>query len=282
MGALLALASAVCYGIVDFAGGILSRRIPFAAVTLLGQIGGLVLAVAAALLVPAPSVTATGLAWGALSGVGSAAAMWFLNRGLARGDMSVVVPVSAVTSVALSVLTGVLLLHDRPTPLAWAGIAVTAPALWLVSGGRGTPGRRGVRDGLLASAGVPDGLLASAGVAVQYLALAQAGESGGLWPVAAGRAAAVLVLLPPSVRHLRVPVRQGLQALLIGAGAALGLSLYLLATHQQLLAVAVVLASLYPALPVILGLTLLHEHVNRRQAVGLWGALVATVLLALG
>ncbi|MDO0938588.1 hypothetical protein QQY66_45285 [Streptomyces sp. DG2A-72] len=44
MGALLALASAVCYGIVDFAGGLLSRRVHFAVVTFLGQVGGLVLA----------------------------------------------------------------------------------------------------------------------------------------------------------------------------------------------------------------------------------------------
>ncbi|WP_199553150.1 EamA family transporter [Streptomyces sp. N35] len=273
MGALLALASAVLYGLVDYAGGVLSRRVPFATVTFLGQVGGLVFAVAAALVVPAPSVSQGDLVWGALSGVGSAFAMWFLNRGLSRGDMSVVVPVSAVTSVVLSVLAGVVVLHDRPTPLAWAGIAVTAPALWLVSGGsrQAAPGR-----------GVADGLLASAGVALQYLALAQADASSGLWAVAAGRLVAVVVLLPTAVRRLRVPAVQGVQAFAIGAGAALGLSLYLLATQQQMLAVAVVLASLYPAIPVILGLAVLHERVNRRQMVGLWGALVATVLLALG
>ncbi|MFE7271646.1 hypothetical protein [Streptomyces sp. NPDC057623] len=82
----------------------LSRRAHFAAVTLLGQLGGLVLAAAAALLVPADAVRPTDLLWGALSGIGSGAAMHFLNRGLSRGAMSTVVPVSAVTSVALSPL----------------------------------------------------------------------------------------------------------------------------------------------------------------------------------
>jgi drug/metabolite transporter (DMT)-like permease len=72
------------------------------------------------------------------------------------------------------------------------------------------------------------------------------------------------------------------QAVLVGAGAALGLLLYLLAAQRQLLAVAVVLASLYPALPVILGLVLLHERLSRKQVVGLAGAGVATVLLSLG
>ncbi|MFF8970023.1 EamA family transporter [Streptomyces sp. NPDC014995] len=275
MGALLALASAVLYGFVDFAGGILSRRTHFATVTLLGQIGGLLLAVAAALLVPAEAVDRTDLLWGALSGVGSGMAMHVLNRGLGRGAMSVVVPVSAVTSVALSVLCGVLLLGDRPGLLAWAGIAVTVPALWLVAGG-GTDG--------VAGGGVRDGLLASAGVAVQYLAPGQAGASSGLWPVAAGRVAAVAVLLPLAARRTRRPAtpRLGAAALAVGAGAALGLTLYQLAAHRELLAVAVVIASLYPALPVVLGLVLLHERVTRWQAAGLMGAGTATVLLAVG
>ncbi|MEU9170443.1 EamA family transporter [Streptomyces sp. NPDC048420] len=286
MGPLLALASAVCYGIVvpqlsaslepggaPTTGGLLSRRAHFAAVTFLGQLGGLLLATTAALLLPADAVRPVDLLWGALSGVGSGAAMHFLNRGLSHGSMSVVVPVSAVTGVALSVVCGVLL-GDRPTAVAWLGIALSAPALWMVCGG-------GRDDG----GGVPDGLLASAGVALQYIALAQAGAAGGLWPVAAGRVAAVLVLLPAAARHPRrlvlLPV-QAVQAVLVGAGAALGLILYLLAAQRQLLAVAVVLASLYPALPVILGLALLHDRLSRKQVVGLLGAGVATVLLSLG
>jgi drug/metabolite transporter (DMT)-like permease len=75
---------------------------------------------------------------------------------------------------------------------------------------------------------------------------------------------------------------RAVQALLVGAGAALKLILYLLAVQRQLLAVAVVLASLYPALPVILGLALLDERLSRQQLLGLMGAGVATVLLSLG
>ncbi|KUN74676.1 multidrug DMT transporter permease [Streptomyces canus] len=273
MGPLLALASAVCYGIVDFTGGLLSRRAHFAAVTVLGQVGGLLLATAAALLFPADVVRPADLLWGALSGVGSGAAMHFLNRGLSHGAMSVVVPVSAVTGVGLSVVCGVLL-GDRPTAVAWWGIALSVPALWMVCGGGADGG-----------GGVPDGLPASAGVALQYIALAQAGAAGGLWPVAAGRVAAVLVLLPAVARNprrLRLPPVRAAQAVLVGAGAALGLLLHLLAAQRQLLAVAVVLASRYPALPVILGLVLLHERLSRKQVVGLAGAGVATVLLSPG
>lgn len=275
MGALLALASAACYGIVDFAGGLLSRRMHFAVVTFLGQIGGLLLALAVAAVAPADAVRSADLLWGALSGVGSGAAMHFLNRGLSRGAMSVVVPVSAVTGVALSVLCGVCFLGDRPSPLAWLGICVTVPALWCVSGGGG--GRRA--DTTPATV---DGLLASTGVALQYIGLAQAAAGSGVWPVVAGRAAAVAVLLPSALRHLRrfrQPASPLLQAVVIGAGAALGLTLYLWAAQQEMLALAVVLASLYPAIPTVLGLALLNERVSRRQVAGLLSAAGAVVLL---
>ncbi|CAM5262437.1 hypothetical protein SGLAM104S_08076 [Streptomyces glaucescens] len=195
MGALYALASALCYGSVDFAGGLLSRRDHFAVVTFLGQTGGLLLALAAALLSPAQAVTAVAAAWGALSGAGSAAAMHCLNRGLSRGAMSVVIPVSAVTGVALSVVCGVLFLGDRPTSLAWLGICVTAPALWLVPTGGAGPGA----GGRTRSAPLPaDGSLASLGVGVQYIGLAQADSASGLWPVAAGRLAACCSCCRPS------------------------------------------------------------------------------------
>ncbi|MGK5534137.1 EamA family transporter [Streptomyces sp. URMC 129] len=276
MGALLALASAACYGVFDFAGGLLSRRAHFAVVTFTGQIGGLLLALVAAPLVGADAVGTADLLWGALSGAGSGAAMHFLNRGLSRGAMSVVVPVSAVTGVALSVLCGVCFLGDRPPPTAWTGIGLTLPALWLVSRG----------DGSGPAGAVGDGLIASAGVAVQYIGLAQADAASGLWPVAAGRVAAVLVLLPSAGRHAAEfagpPARLLVAAALTGAGAALALALYLRAAQEEMLAVAVVLASLYPAIPTVLGLVFLRERLGRARLTGLLGATVAIVLLTMG
>lgn len=302
MAAFLALTSAALYGIVDFAGGLLSRRVHFAVVTLLGQAGGLLLALVVAFAVPAPDMRLPDLLWGAVSGVGSATAMTYLNRGLSRGGMTVVVPVSALTGVALSVLCGVLLLGDRPAGTAWLGICVTVPALWLVSyGGRcdsrtepaGTGHGEACETGAGDGRGVPgfragaaaDGLLASLGVAVQYLGLAQAGAGSGVWPVVAGRAAAVVLLAPGMWRRagrLRQPVAVWGAAAAIGAGAALALILYLWAAQRQLVSVVVVLASLYPAVPTVLGLTLLHERVNFRQTAGLVGAMIAILLLTLG
>ncbi|MGF0176614.1 EamA family transporter [Streptomyces sp. Marseille-Q5077] len=83
-------------------------------------------------------------------------------------------------------------------------------------------------------------------------------------------------------RELRLPRRTFGAALPVGAGAALGLILYLPAAQRQLPAIAVVLASLYPALPVVLGFVLLREPLTARRVIGLTGAAVATVLLTLG
>lgn len=275
MGALLALGSAVCYGVADFAGGLLSRRASFASVALFGQAGGLLVMLLAAPLVPTAALTVHDLGWGALSGVGTGLGMAFLYRGLAAGDMSVVVPISAVGGVALPVLVGVAVLGDRPTIPSWLGVAAAVPALWLVS-------RNGLGGDSLVTRAAVDGLIASVGIALQYLALAQAGADAGIWPVAAGRVTAIITILPmvrPANVRIRLPLPLGLAAAATGAVAALALVLYLLATRQELLTIAVVLSSLYPVIPVVLGLTVLHERVNGRQTVGLVGAAAAVVLL---
>lgn len=127
-------------------------------------------------------------------------------------------------------------------------------------------------------------LIASAGVALQYLALAQAAPRSGLWPVSSDRVAAMLLLLLPAVRSNGPASSRPdlIRAAVIGSGATVGLVFYLIATRQQLLSIAVVLASLYPALPVVLGVWLLHEAITRRQLVGLVLAGLAVVLLSVG
>lgn len=276
MGVLLALASAMLYGIADFAGGLLSRRAHFAAIALLGQLGGLLLAAVLIPVLPGSGPNWPDLGWGALSGVGTGLAMLFLYRGIARGAMTVVVPVSAVSGVAFPVLIGVSLLGDRPSALAWTGIAVAVPALWLVS-------HTGNHTGSALAPAAADALLAGTGIAVQYVALASAGPDSGLWPVLAGRVAAVLTLLPMAARvPLRLPAGRALAAAATGGAAALALSCYLLATRHQLVVIAVVLSSLYPVLPVLLGVTMLRERLGWQQITGLVGATAAIGLLTVG
>lgn len=294
MGALLALASALSYGLSDFVGGLLSRRGSFVRVSLYGQVGGLLTMMLAAPLVSRAVPPLADLAWGGLSGVGTGIGMMFLFRGMSRGAMSVVVPVSAVGGVVLPVLVGTALLGDRPAPLAWLGIAVAVPALWSVSRARATSAAPTVPA-------LTDGLVSSVGIAVQYLALAQAGPDGGLWPVAAGRITSVITVLalatvlaasaPGQVTDRSTSDRAtsdtglGLWWPRLGGGfagvlAGVALACYLVATRTELVAVAVVLSSLYPVIPVLLGVTVLGERLSWRQTAGLVGALAASVLIS--
>ncbi|MEU4344357.1 EamA family transporter [Nocardia sp. NPDC023852] len=272
-GAALALASAAAYGVSDFAGGLLARRIHFRTVALFGQIGGLVAALATAPLFPAALDTES-LVWGAVSGVGTAFGMLFLFRGLSTGAMSVVVPVSAVGGVALPVLVGVLWLAERPSPLAWVGIVAAVPALWLVSHDRDAVSR--------STSGTVDALIAGTGIAVQYLALAQADAAAGTWPVVSGRLAAIVTLVP--LLHAATPTGRPspLTIALSLMTGVLALISYLLAIREQLVVIAVVLSSLYPAIPVLLGITVLGERLVWQQTLGLAGATTAIALLALG
>jgi uncharacterized membrane protein len=291
MGALLALASAVFYGMADFAGGLLSRRAHFAVVALAGQVGGLMLTLVVAPFVSGSSPGAADLGWGALSGVGTGIGMVFLYRGLSRGAMSVAVPISAVSGVALPILTEVLVLGDRPSALSWLGITVAVPALWLVAQEGGREGGRDAIAPALGSGPAPhavshtasvNALVAGVGIALQYLALAQVGPRAGVWPVTAGRATAILTVLPlalSSGARLRLPMRQASAAVVTGTLAACALVFYLLAVREQLVVIAVVLSSLYPAIPVLLGITVLRERLNLLQATGLAGAAVAVAFL---
>ncbi|MDA4109096.1 hypothetical protein MHOL44478_17790 [Mycobacterium holsaticum DSM 44478] len=122
------------------------------------------------------------------------------------------------------------------------------------------------------------------GIAVQYLALAQASPASGLWPVATGRVGALCVLgaslLFVGRQALRPSQGPVVLALVSGVLAASALISYLLATQHQIVAVAVALASLYPVIPVLLGILVLHERLTRRQTIGLLAAGATTLLMA--
>jgi drug/metabolite transporter (DMT)-like permease len=120
---------------------------------------------------------------------------------------------------------------------------------------------------------------------VQFLGMTRVPLTAGLWPVAASRAASVvvIVLLVAGTRPaLRMPVRWAGAAVGAGIVGSVAIVLYWVATHQQLVAVATVLAALYPAIPVVLALVVLRERVGRWQTIGLCGAAAAIALLALG
>ncbi|WP_350275455.1 DMT family transporter [Kribbella sp. HUAS MG21] len=275
MGVGLALASALCFGLSDFAAGLAARRLHSAVVVLLGQLFGVVAVTLLALVVAAPGVTPAALAWGALSGIGTGLGAAFLFQAMKIGRFGLVVPLSDVAGVAIPVVLGVVLLDDHLRWWAWVGFAISVPAIWLLTS------RRGPRSGTTAGAGWA--LLSGAAFALQYVALAQADAAAGLWPLALNRLVAVLTVAPIAVRRDRLRMEPRTAGLAIASGVlgTSAIAAFLFATREQALSVAVVLTSLYPAVTVLLGLTVLHERLTLRQIAGLACATATVVLVSL-
>src|SRR4029077_18425933 len=127
-----------------------------------------------------------------------------------------------------------------------------------------------------------------AGFAVLFIGLDFAGDGSGLWPVVANELAGVVVVTsarlvalpglerrPPATRDLALGSLVGV----IGAGSS---AAYFLATTAGLLSIVTVLASLYPAVTVILAILVANEAVGRRQALGLVLVCLAIALIVLG
>lgn len=281
MGIVLALGAAVGYGLSDFIGGLASRRTSAWPVALLAGAGGLLGAAVLALAVPGDP-DASDLVWGAVSGLGSGAGSVFLYRGFANGRMSVVAPVSAVGAAVVPVAVG-LATGERPSWLVLVGIAVALPAIWLVASTPEDPLESEDQETL--AAGLVDGLLAGLGFGVLFVAIGQVPDGAGFWPIAAAQGVGlVTIALLASLLGARwVPTAPSeLWGAVAGLMASAALLLFLLATQADLLTVAAVLTSLYPAFTILLAFVVLREHIYRAQGLGLLLCGVAVSLVAAG
>ena len=296
MGAvLLALASAVGYGGSDFWAGLAARRTSVIRVTLVAEAAAAALV---ALVLPwaglrQPSLVSLG--WGAAGGAGGALGALALYMGFRRAAFSVAAPLSAVGAAGFSVLAG-LLLGEQPGGLALTGIALALPAIIGVSvSPASAEDQSAVAEDRPAAAedrpaaagrhaqGVIWGLLAGACFAVLFIALNRAGSRGGLWPVAAGQGAALVVVggIGAVTRDLHLPAPGSRRlAVLTGVAGGGGTILYFLATQAGLLAVTAVLTSLYPAVTIVAARLLLGERLTVVRLAGLGLAAASVGLIA--
>jgi len=283
MAALLALVSAICYGVSDFSGGLGSRRAAATTVVLVSNAVSLVLAVLVVELLPGSTYSGRDMLWGVAGGVLGLLGVVLLYRGLAIGPMSVVAPLTAVLSALVPLAAGVIA-GERPGTMAVIGVALALPAMLLLAREPSRPAAAVLSRGALASA-----LCAGLGFGGFFVLLAQTGPGGGAWPLVAQRAASVALLLGISlVAALRqggsVPVPGGrVLALAAVAGItdfAANLA-YVIATHHGLFALVAVITSLYPASTLLLARGVLGERLARQRSAGLAIAAVAVALIAL-
>ena len=119
-----------------------------------------------------------------------------------------------------------------------------------------------------------------------FAALGQVPDGAGYGPVLLSQSVrvAAVIGLATAMRQACVPrhrsqVVGGVSSGILSVVAVMG---FVLATQQGMLAVAAVLASLYPAVAVVLARALLREHIHRLQGAGLALGAVSVVCVALG
>ena len=282
---LLGLAAAVLYGSGDFLGGLAARRAHVLMVLMLAEGAGAAVALAAAAISPAPASLA-GLAWGTGAGLIGGLGLIVFYTGLAAGPMSVVAPVTGLVSTVLPVAVA-LAEGERPGAGVYAGALLCLVAIVLASsagdagdaGGPRRPGRPG------RGRAIAYGVVSGASFGLFFLLIRNAGQSGELWPVAAARIGELAVVLAVAAvlgRRLR-PRRAGGSLLLVAAGAGMidvvANICYVAATRTGQFGLAVVLASLYPGVTVLLARVVLGERLRWVQRAGLGLAAIGILLV---
>ena len=278
MAVVLALGCALVWGAADFCGGLASRRAAALAVVALSHLVGLGLLV---VLLPwtGGDPRLEDLLWGAAAGIAGGAGLALFYRALARGVMSVVAPVTAVTAAAVPVVVG-LLGGERVAPWAAAGIVLALAAVVLVSAEGGLSSLRSAptaRPWPALTAGAVFGLF--------FVLLDRTGETAGLSPLVASRLVSVALVVALALgrrQSLAIPRTALAWVLAAGVGDVSAVALFLLATQQGgQLAITGVLASLYPVSTVVLAQVVLRERLVPTQLAGLVTAAVAVLLISM-
>ncbi|MFG2232798.1 EamA family transporter [Streptomyces sp. NPDC048723] len=288
MTALFALATAVLWGLADFGGGLLTRRIPALTVVVVSQVVAVVVLGAVVLATGAWREAGPQLWFAVGAGLVGPVAMLSFYKALALGPMGVVSPLGSL-GVVVPVTAG-LLLGERPGLGQFAGIAVAVVGIVLAGGPelRGAPVQRQAVILTLVAAfgfGAVMALISEASSSITGLFLALFVQR--VTNVAVGGAA------------LWTQTRRGIPALPTGTGpkllwgllpalAFVGLAdvaangTYSIAAQNGPVTMAAVLSSLYPVITALAAFAVLKERLRTIQAAGAGLALAGTVLLAAG
>jgi len=283
--ALFALATSVLYGLADFGGGLLTRRIPALTVVVVSQLISAVVLGLIVVTTGAWSEAGPQLWFAVAAGLAGPVAMIAFYQALALGPMGVVSPLGTL-GVAVPVGVG-LALGERPGLVAVAGILIAVTGVVLAGGPqlKGAPvQRRAVLLALVAALGFGTGfaLIVEASTTVTGLFLALFVQR--VTNVVAGGAA------------LWVSVRRGAPALpdtgfswtslpalaFVGLADVAANGTYSIAAQHGPVTIAAVLASLYPVVTALAARGFLRERLQGLQTVGASLALLGTVLLASG
>lgn len=279
---LLALCASVSWGVADFGGGVLSRRLPAVAVVFGLELAGLA-AVGLFLLIEAPQFPDSGsIVAGAVAGLAGTAGLTCFFAAMALGSMAVTAPVFAAGAATIPVGVGIAT-GDEISVLVGLGIALALIGIVLASLERHEhdDARRASR------AAIGLAVLGAFGAAGFAIASDAAADGGVAWGLFVARAAAVPFLAVGTAvllgRSGQRPVRRDLGLVgTFGLADLTATACYGVALTEGSLAVVAVLGALYPVITVGLARLFLQERVRAVQLAGVAAALLGVALVAAG
>lgn len=266
------LGAVLAWGTSDFLGGYASRRTNAFLLTMVVNVGGLLLMTSLVSATHAPLPSRHSIVWVLAGGLSGGASLAIFYRALALGRMGLTAPVAAVLGAAIPTIFGIAT-EGLPSAVHIIGFLLAGTGIWLISR---TEDGSGV-------AGIGSAVLAGIGFAGFYLCVRQAGQGSALWFASFTRLGGLLttgaiVLLQRRFRELTAEaVGWGVLA---GCLDSAGTVLFVRASQTGRLDAAVVLTSLYPAVTVLLARLILKEHFTRWKAVGVFAALLAVPMIA--
>jgi drug/metabolite transporter (DMT)-like permease len=268
--------SSLLYGFADFLGGEGAKRAPAAAVVLWAGVLSFPLIVVVAVIVGGEAGISDYLL-GVAAGAAGALGLVSLFAGLGRGQAAAVAPTAAAVAAVVPVVVAVIE-GERPSALAWAGVAVAIPAI-VLSAWVADPG-----ESLKGSVGY--GLAAGLGFGGFTAIIGLTEDASNLLPLIASRASTMGVVLVLTALGVWRLVGFGSSPRLLVAGNAVldvsGNVALLLAVRAGSLALAAVAASFYPAVTVLMARLVNGEHLRARQISGIALTVVAMSAIALG
>lgn len=272
------LFAASLWGVSDFRGGVLSRRLSAFTVLIGVEMAGLAGSSVALAISGAGLPSLTSCVWAIGAGIAGAFGLVLLFQAMAVGMISIVAPISAC-GAGLPVIVG-LATGERPGPLPLIGIFLGLAGCFLASreqdegveAPRSTAGRTAIALALLAAVGI--------GIYLTGMHYATDGTTI-WWPLFVSRLGSVSVAAVALSGRGEIPHGPDLLPVaFVGLADFGGALTYAAATSSGLLALAAVLASLYPAVSVILARLTLHERMLRIQLAGITLAVAGACLMA--